>query len=312
MKYFSKKRELIILLLLLQIFIVLFILIFTLKSDPWFEYYPKLYTFLETDFFITVMTLAGGIFGIISIFLVLEFIRLLEKEIQHESIKNQFEELRNTNFMLREQKHDFKNHIQVILGFVQLKKYDYVEKYIKDVIKETDIEKKEICGINAPADIKALLANKFTLAKQKNIKFKVKIHADILNYDINTFDLTRILSNLLSNAFYAVENCQKYEKSVLLSVWENKTKKNKRKLIIKVINTGETIPIKNHNKIFRPGFTTKGQNGDGMGLHIVNKLTLKNGGQIELRSNNKSTVFILIFTKTPIYKNDLKNVSVLT
>ncbi len=296
MKFFFKKKELIVLLILLQIFIVLFIFIFTLKSDPWFKFYPKLYTFFEMDYFISIMAFTGGIFGIISIFFVFEFIKLLEKEIKHESIKNQFEELRNTNFMLREQKHDFKNHIQVILGFVQLKKYDYVEKYIKDVIKETDIQSKEIYDINAPADIKALLANKFTLAKQKNIKFKVNIKADISIYNINTFDLTRILSNLLSNAFYAVEYYSKHEKVVSLIVHEIQTK-SKKELNIKVINTGEPIPNKYQNKIFKPGFTTKGLNGDGMGLHIVNKLTLKNEGEVTFKSNNKSTIFKLIFNK---------------
>ncbi|MBZ4686672.1 MAG: histidine kinase [Clostridiales bacterium] len=275
----SGKGKIIITLILAQTCLVLFII----GADIWDEGFPAIAAFFSPILFLT------GLLGVSSFFIVLEVLRLIEKDAQAEVTKLQLEELKNENLILREQRHDVKNHFQVVLGFIQLKKYDLAEDYIKRILNEKNINIRKIEGINAPENIKVLLSNKMALAAEKTIEFNIDIRSRIEDYKIDTFDLTRILSNLLTNAFYAAEKAKDF-KRVSLSIWED------RKLNIEVANTGVPIPENIKDKIFEPGLTTKGEKGDGMGLYIVRKLTRKYGGKVNLiKSDEQETVFGIKF-----------------
>ena len=60
-------------------------------------------------------------------------------------------------------------------------------------------------------------------------------------------------------------------------------------------DTGKGIPPKNINKIFDPGFTTKGVGvGTGLGLSISHKILDEHGGKIEVESQvGKGTTILL-------------------
>jgi sensor histidine kinase regulating citrate/malate metabolism len=198
------------------------------------------------------------------------------------------EKLESINLILREQLHDIKNHLQVTLGFIQLKKYDLAEDYIRRVMKEQLSHIKDVEKINAPEEIKILLSSKMAYAENNGIDFNIDIKAFINSYKIDGFNLTRILNNMLVNAFFAAQKAE--ERSyVNLIIWEDKG------LNIKIKNNGENIPDKIQDKIFKPGFTTKGEKGDGMGLYIVKKLISMYKGKINLVKSNEETIFIIVF-----------------
>jgi signal transduction histidine kinase len=101
--------------------------------------------------------------------------------------------------------------------------------------------------------------------------------------------------NLLSNAFYAVDEKKKqqpqgYEPTVSIS-----TKKNGDKLEIKVSDNGNGIPKKVMGKIFQPFFTTKptGQ-GTGLGLSLSYDIIKAHGGEIKVETKEGEGVEFII------------------
>ena len=62
-------------------------------------------------------------------------------------------------------------------------------------------------------------------------------------------------------------------------------------------NNGPAIPEERKDAIFRQGFTTKREEGHGMGLYIVAGILKMNGGTVLVDSDEKETVFTVRFAK---------------
>jgi signal transduction histidine kinase len=99
-------------------------------------------------------------------------------------------------------------------------------------------------------------------------------------------DIGRVILNLITNAFYAVnekskQNTEGYEPTV-----EVITKKVKDKVEVKVKDNGNGIPETIKDKIFQPFFTTKPTGlGTGLGLSLAYDIVVKgHGGMLKAES----------------------------
>jgi len=148
-------------------------------------------------------------------------------------------------------------------------------------------------GISQPTDINALCDEYLRLsyhgmrAKEKNFNadFKTDFDENVGNIDIVPQEVGRVILNLLTNSFYAVNekkqmNVEGYEPIVSVS-----TKKIGDKVEIKVTDNGNGIPQKSLDKIFQPFFTTKpaGQ-GTGLGLSLSYDIIKAHGGEIKVET----------------------------
>ncbi|HMR42162.1 MAG TPA: ATP-binding protein, partial [Ignavibacteria bacterium] len=95
----------------------------------------------------------------------------------------------------------------------------------------------------------------------------------------------RVILNLITNAFYAVDEKKKqnpegYEPTVSVS-----TKNTGDKVEISVKDNGNGIPQKVMDKIFQPFFTTKptGQ-GTGLGLSLSYDIVKAHGGELKVET----------------------------
>ncbi|MGB4850767.1 MAG: ATP-binding protein, partial [Ignavibacteria bacterium] len=95
----------------------------------------------------------------------------------------------------------------------------------------------------------------------------------------------RVILNLITNAFYVVDEKKKsgvenYEPTVSVS-----TKKIGDKVEVKVKDNGSGIPQKVLDKIFQPFFTTKptGQ-GTGLGLSLSYDIVKAHGGELRVET----------------------------
>jgi signal transduction histidine kinase len=158
--------------------------------------------------------------------------------------------------------------------------------------------KKEPTDINALADEYLRLAYHGLRAKDKTFNATMKTDYDegIGNINIIPQDIGRVILNLITNAFYAVDEKQKqigdeYEPTVTVS-----TKKMNDKVEIKVADNGNGIPKKALDKIFQPFFTTKptGQ-GTGLGLSLSYDIVKAHGGEIRVKTEESiGSEFIII------------------
>ena len=102
-------------------------------------------------------------------------------------------------------------------------------------------------------------------------------------------DISRVILNLLNNAFYAVRE-KNYLPNIILT-----TEKNNSSIIISVIDNGYGIPEDIKDKIFQPFFTNKpAGEGTGLGLSISYDIVRAHGGEISIQNRNGSVFKVIL------------------
>ena len=153
---------------------------------------------------------------------------------------------------------------------------------------------KEPTDINALADEYLRLAYHGLRAKDKsfNAKFETDFDSSLPKMNVVPQDIGRVILNLITNAFYVVNEKSKqgiagYEPTVTVSTkLESGTAgiTGITKIIkIRVKDNGNGIPQKILDKIFQPFFTTKptGQ-GTGLGLSLSYDIVKAHGGELKV------------------------------
>jgi two-component system, NtrC family, sensor kinase len=156
-------------------------------------------------------------------------------------------------------------------------------------------------GLKETVNINTLCENAISLAyhgmKVKDKTFQVRIETDldpsIPAIDIVPQDISRVLINLLNNAFYATQSIKAgtYESLVKIS-----TRRVDEKIKVTVEDNGPGIPTQHLGKVFQPFFTTKptGQ-GTGLGLSLSYDIIKANGGELKVENHpNAGCIFTFI------------------
>ena len=159
-------------------------------------------------------------------------------------------------------------------------------------------------GQREPTDINVLTDEYLRLAyhglRAKDKSFNATLNTDfddtIGKISIVPQDIGRVILNLITNAFYAVDEKNKENLKDYLPTVSVSTKKKEDNLEIKVIDNGKGIPKEVIDKIFQPFFTTKptGQ-GTGLGLSMSYDIVTKgHGGKLKVKTEeNKGTTFTI-------------------
>ncbi|WP_165613066.1 ATP-binding protein [Paramaledivibacter caminithermalis] len=192
------------------------------------------------------------------------------------------------NEKLRMYKHDFTNHLQIIWGLMELKHYDKALEYLIKVSNE-GITIKEKYEIGIP-EIESTIFPILSKARERNIEVTLDCMTLQSEIPVKIYDLTKILSNLLKNAIYALDKSESDEKKLIIKIYDELGE-----YVFEIINNVPIISENMRGKIFEKGFTTKGREGNGLGLYIVKKLVKKNKGSIELHVDKEGNHFIVRF-----------------
>jgi len=127
---------------------------------------------------------------------------------------------------------------------------------------------------------------KYNCTLEKNIE--VDENLEIIG-EIN--NLLQIVNNLISNS---IESYEGKKGKINLNI-----SKNKKQIVIKVVDNGKGISKKVINKLFKEMITTKGKEGTGLGLFISNAtIKAKFNGKMEVSS--KENVGTQVCLKIPI------------
>ncbi|MFT5885108.1 MAG: two-component system NtrC family sensor kinase [Arcticibacterium sp.] len=147
--------------------------------------------------------------------------------------------------------------------------------------------KSEMTDINALTNSTAKLAHQANLALNKSvlISFDIKLGSVIPSISLQSSDISRVLLNLINNAFQSVEeraskNIVGYLPSITVT-----TKKVNDQILITVKDNGLGIPEDIREKIFHPFFTTKPSGkGTGLGLSLAYDIAKAHGGDLKVKS----------------------------
>ncbi len=159
-------------------------------------------------------------------------------------------------------------------------------------------------GVKEPTDLNALVDEYLRLAyhglrakdKSFNATMKTDFGENIGNINVVPQDIGRVILNLITNAFYVVDEKKKsgvenYEPTVTVS-----TKKIGDKVEVRVKDNGNGIPQKVLDKIFQPFFTTKptGQ-GTGLGLSLSYDIVKAHGGELKVETKEgEGSEFVIV------------------
>lgn len=219
--------------------------------------------------------------------LVRSCIKLLNR---NESLRESLDNLSALNDKLRMDRHDYLNHMQIVYGLMELGEYEEMNDYLRQVYKDLMKTGKAI-KTSKPA-INALLAAKAAEADAKQIDLCIEVKSDLKYLMIEDWELGKVLSNLIDNAVRALQECERENKQIRVDITETQ-----EQYIFQVEDNGPQIPEEMQEKIFKKGFTTKKGEGHGMGLAIVSEILGENAGEMQLKSEEKATVFTVTFRK---------------
>lgn len=126
------------------------------------------------------------------------------------------------------------------------------------------------------------------------IKNRIEIireYGDIPEIDCYPNQLNQVFMNLLVNSSHAIE-----DKGAITI----RTHSEGEKVYIEIIDTGKGIPRDKIDKVFDPGFTTKGVGvGTGLGLSISYNIIKEHKGEITVKSEEgKETTFLIVLPVT--------------
>lgn len=233
--------------------------------------------------FLLILFIIIIIVGITSIYLFRVIVTLIEKESEYELQQLRYQQMLEANELLRSQKHDYLNNLQVIWGMLALGNIEKTKEYLKNLTDDLKIDKLEMSAVEKIdcTHLSTLFLNKIYKCKDLDIDIKYDIDENVTLKEFNPIDLVRIFSNLIDNAIYAVKTLGKDQRKINVSILCQD-----KELIFEVHNVAPVIPDEIKGKIFEKGFTTKGSEGSGMGLFNVKNLIQKYNGKIQLVSEN--------------------------
>jgi len=226
--------------------------------------------------------------GIISL---RDIYHLVRVDSQNSMIREALSSVENLNNLLRAQRHDFLNHLQVVYGLIEMNEYDEARNYISKVYKDIQSVSR-VLKTSVPA-VNALLQAKLMTAEKNNINAEINVFSRLENMSVPSWELCRVLGNLIDNAISSL--CDKQDNRLLQIEFREDTKM----FIISVRDNGIGIPEEIKDRIFEPGFTTK-SNGEGMGLAITKKILSEYSGVIDVKSESGWTEFTVYIPKIQV------------
>lgn len=273
----SKTVVTLISLNIIQIGALIMIILYSLSTS----HGPSLWDKPDSEFFliliVVVTTLLNSFISIRDRFVI------IKSEAQAHIIEETLIKVENLNKVLRAQRHDFLNHLQVVYGLIGMDEFeaskDYIEKVYNDIQKVSKILKTSNAAVNA------LLQAKTLNCEKRGIMVNLNVTSQYKDLKIPSWEMCRVLGNLIDNAMDALSEISG-EKLLGIELFEDL-----KNYCFRISDNGPMIPDNIINRIFEAGFTTKGENGEGMGLAITSDIITKYGGNIEVASNNKTTVF---------------------
>lgn len=207
----------------------------------------------------------------------------------YQDLQTSYHNLEELNMELRTQRHDYLNHLQVVYGLLELKEYEELYLYLSPVYKKIQKTGKAL-KTSKPA-INALLKAKMDEAESRNIDFYIEVKTDLKNLKVEDWELCKVISNLIDNAMTALEE-KTEDKKIRIDMTEDR-----ECYLFSVSNNGPVISQSMQEEIFKPGVTTKKENGHGMGLHIVQTVMKEYKGKLSLFSTEEETRFSFQFPK---------------
>lgn len=204
------------------------------------------------------------------------------KEYLEEKARIRFyEQQRNYDKLTKEQlknlsclRHDFKNHLYVILERVRKGEREEAIQYIEKICGRA--KEAEIIVMAENEILATILTIKNAVCKSKQIAFQYEIACGEIH--IEDIDLNIVVANLMDNAIEAAEKCKEDNRKIFFKI-----KDAKQYVVIECINTCiETLKFQ-QTKLKT---TKEDKQNHGFGMRNIKETVAKYDGQFEIACND--------------------------
>jgi two-component system sensor histidine kinase DctS len=202
---------------------------------------------------------------------------------------------------LRVQNHEHMNKLHTIAGLIQLGNLDEALHYIFQITEEQEELTRFLTKHIHDDNLVGLILSKISLGRELGIELIMDKHTKLDRFPagLDHHDFVLIIGNLIENSFAALKHCSEETKQVYLSIYQDE-----RHCQIVLEDNGPGIPEDIHKDIFEYGFTTKGAEGSGIGLYLIDQIVKKANGEMKFTTRpNEGTSFFLSFPMHDIEEN---------
>lgn len=204
-----------------------------------------------------------------------------------EELANQLTGFKNYSTALRAQTHEFMNKMHVIMGLIEMKAYDELKTFTKEVAYNRQSEVNYVVTRLRDITLAGFVLGKISRSRELDIDFSLSEESELHN-DLevpSVHDIVLIAGNIVENAFDALENFDG-ERIVSLSILDFD-----KEIVITVEDSGPGMDEETIKNIFKRGFSSKGQ-GHGYGLYLVKQSINNLEGTIDVESSEgEGTIF---------------------
>lgn len=237
-------------------------------------------------------TIIAHFIGLLFMILVFTFVYLLiylftyiYKYKQLEDSMNKWQkESRDYINVIRSQRHDFNFHVHAIVGLIENEEYEECRKYVTNVANEAT-HVNDIMPVH-DAVVGSMLYNMRETARKKGTDITYDITYDMEHVVCNSFEINKILGNLIQNALDAMNGNEEKEAGIKVKIF-----KRRGNTVISVSNLflGDK---QNILRAFELNYSTKTKH-EGIGLSMISKTVEKYGGRIYTEFDGDWVSFIV-------------------
>lgn len=217
--------------------------------------------------------------------------------IEKNLIAKNLQQMEETVDLLRIQKHDMMNHLQVILMQINNNNTENAKKYILGLAE--DINNVGMVFNTGNDYIDAILNFKNRKCIDSQIVLTACIDSIIEETTLEDTQLSSVFLNIIDNAIDELKNVKKEYKYIHVDTFYDDNNHH----VICIKNNGNKI--EDTEKIFEIGVSSKGES-RGYGLYSIRQLLSKHRSKIYVVSDDEETEFII---EIPRYTAILDNVS---
>ena len=196
-----------------------------------------------------------------------------------EELANQLTGFKNYSTALRAQTHEFMNKMHVIMGLIEMKAYDELKTFTKEVAYNRQSEVSYIVTRMKDITLAGFILGKISRSRELDIDFSLSDESELRNeLEVpSVHDLVLIVGNIVENAFDALANFDG-ERIVSLSILDFD-----KEIVITVEDSGPGMDEEVLKNIFTRGYSSKGK-GHGYGLYLVKQSIDNLEGSIDVES----------------------------
>lgn len=251
------------------------------------------YSIQDTQYSKSYIIIGFFIFSLITLLITLIFFILLSNKkkvftnLEKNLMERNLKQMEDSIDLLRMQRHDYMNHLQVILMQVSVGKIDDARKYILGLSNHETGDTIYYNTGNSYMD--AILNTKKRRASRYNIELTACIDSLLEDVELSDSELSSVILNIVDNAIDELKKYDRDDKYIHVDIYRSDNEHS-----ISVKNNGSKI--QDIKKIFEMGYSSKGEN-RGYGLYSIRRLLESYNCTLEVYSDESETEFEI---KVPI------------